>query len=253
MVGARPRALPSNSKASPETLLLKIRLQGKHLDDVHPGLNAHRAQNIRDISHRKLAARSCTLRQALLIQNALPHLDAEEAMRARADDCDVEVEQPGSDEEDDEFVMPIAPNDDDTTDLGYDSFASTMPDLQGFPLSCEDLLDDDEDGSDRGAVGHDSVSDHHGFDTSCFDEEVAVDVRVIDSDDSLDKRSTVIQHRVYTRAEESPKRSRKRLHGNSERDDALKCMKPVRSASPCRLTHRHVSNHENPLPNFIQC
>jgi len=250
MVGARPRALPTNTKASPETLLLKIKLQGKHMDDVHPGLNAHRAQNIRDISQRKLAARSCTLRQALLIQNALPHLDAEEAMRACLDDSDVEVEQAGSDEEDEDFVMPIAPDDGKTT-AGFDSFVTSIPDLQGFPLSCEDLLDDEDDDG-RGGVGHDSVSDH-GFDTSCFDKEVAVDIRVIDSDDSLGKRSTVVQHRVYAKVEDSPKRCRKRLHGNSERDDSLKCKKPIRSASPCRLTHRHISNHENVFPNLIQC
>lgn len=251
MVGARPRSVPSQAS---ESLLVKIKLREQFvdkMDDVHPGLSAHRAQNIRDISQRKLAARSCTLRQALLIQNALPHLDAEEAL---ADGRDAAVGQTleYSDAEERADALPIVRDD---KDEDGDPFDCGIQELQGFPLSCEDLLDDDDEDSDGSDDGR-QLSDLDAEDDAVFNEDVTVDIEVVDKDYSLERRSIIRNTVCGENDRESKRLSRKRAYGGDHGDDSLKCGKPGRSASPCRLTQRHVINARqdlNVLPTLIQC
>jgi len=61
------------------SLVLRLRLGDPASDSVEPEGTRLTPRDIRVLAQRKLSSRSCSLRRALLIQNALPLLDLEEA------------------------------------------------------------------------------------------------------------------------------------------------------------------------------
>lgn len=262
MVGLLRRPTSASEPVSPphhvshKSLVLRFSLdqtpesrRSAVVDDVYADDTRLSAQDIRILAERKLSSRSCSLRRALLIQNALPHLGFDSPDRSAEENgqidrvvsvsCEgrVEDEEAPLGEEFDEARCPSPPA---AEEEEVDTSSSSSPAERGN--AAEPELDACYQAAMR-AFDEFSESDLLLCDA---EEAVAVSAASAPSTDGelcaeLDVLASVgvacmeRQNRVAA----SPSQVRKRGNPDAEADDApVKSSKPARSASPCRVTQR---------------
>lgn len=180
---------------------------------------------IRDISQRKLSARKCSLLRALLIQNALPHLETEEERAYSPNAMEGAIDQARIVPEVEDFVVE-EPNaeamsmDEAEADAGAES-------LPGSPDAALGLdVEESELASYAAALG--ALS---GF---CDADVMAADAA--DAASEVAEVPATASEPVTIIEPLSLPAKRKRIH--TEPDSAQRVAKTVRPASPCGLTER---------------
>lgn len=202
-------------------------------------------QDIRVLAERKLSSRSCSLRRALLIQNALPHLGPETQDFDLHGSPEVPEEESGLDRVVSASFDGLGEDEFGGMDDEHDRARCPSPPEDDSPEapSCQAAVELELDASYQAAMREfEEVTDSDLL-LSDAEEAVASSGSTLDGEpcadlDVLASVGVACMER-QNRVAASPSQARKRRDPDAEADDAsLKCGKPARSSSPCRLSRR---------------